>query len=94
MKKEEIKAKALEALADAKAKLQELQSKRSSISADLREDFDQQMAAMKAKKDELEAKLDSMEDKAEEKWEEVKDVLGDSLRSFKEGFTHLGRLFD
>lgn len=94
MTKEEIKAKASEALADAKSKIQELDAKKESISAELKEEFQEKINEMKAKKDSLEAKIDAIEDDAEDKWEEIKDVLGDSLQSFKEGFTNLRRLFD
>lgn len=94
MTKEEIKAKAGEALADAKTKIQELDAKKDSISAELQAEFQEKIEALKAKKDTLEAKIDGLEDDAEEKWEEIKDILGDSLKSFKEGFANLGRLFD
>jgi hypothetical protein len=33
-------------------------------------------------------------DVAEDKWDDIKAVLGDSLKSFKEGFTSLGKLFE
>lgn len=94
MTKEEIKAKAGEALADAKTKIRELDAKKDSISAELQAEFQEKIEALKAKKDTLEAKIDGLEDDAEEKWEEIKDILGDSLKSFKEGFANLGRLFD
>ena len=94
MTKEEIKAQAGEALADAKSKIQELDAKKDSISAELKGEFQEKIEALKAKKDALEAKIDALEDDAEDKWDEIKDVLGDSLKSFKEGFTNLGRLFD
>lgn len=94
MTKEEIKAKASEALADAKSKIQELDAKKDSISEELKSEFQEKMDALKAKKDALEAKIDDLEEDAEEKWEEIKDILGDSLKSFKEGFANLGRLFD
>jgi predicted nucleic acid-binding Zn-ribbon protein len=94
MNKEEIKLKASEALADAKAKIQELDDKKDSISAELKAEFQEKIEAIRAKKDELEAKIDAIEDDAEDKWEEIKDILADSLQSFKEGFVNLGRLFD
>jgi predicted nucleic acid-binding Zn-ribbon protein len=81
-------------LADAKAKIQELDDKKDSISAELKAEFQEKIEAIRAKKDELEAKIDALEDDAEDKWEEVKDILADSLQSFKEGFVNLGRLFD
>lgn len=94
MTKDEIKAKASEALADAKSTIQELDAKKDTLSAELKEEFEEKVNALKAKKDALEAKIDALEDDAEDKWEEIKDVLGDSLKSFKDGFTNLGRLFD
>jgi SMC interacting uncharacterized protein involved in chromosome segregation len=94
MTKDEIKAKASEALADAKSTIQELDAKKDTLSAELKEEFEEKVNALKAKKDALEAKIDALEDGAEDKWEEIKDVLGDSLKSFKDGFTNLGRLFD
>lgn len=81
-------------MADAKAKIQELDDKKDSISAELKAEFQEKIEAIRAKKDELEAKIDALEDDAEDKWEEVKDILADSLQSFKEGFVNLGRLFD
>lgn len=94
MTKEEIKAKAAEAIADAKSKIQELDAKKDDLSAALKEEFLEKIEVLKAKKDALEAKIDTLDDDAEDKWEEIKDVLGDSLKSFKEGFANLGRLFD
>jgi chromosome segregation ATPase len=94
MNKEEIKLKASETLADAKAKIQELDDKKDSISTELKAEFQEKIEAIRVKKDELEAKIDALEDDAEEKWEEIKVILGDSLQSFKEGFSNLGRLFD
>lgn len=94
MTKEEIKLQASETLADAKAKIQELDAKKDSISAELKEEFYEKIEVLRAKKDALEAKIDAIEDDAEDKWEEIKEILGDSLQSFKEGFTNLKRLFD
>lgn len=94
MTKDEIKAKASEALADAKSTIQELDAKKDTLSAELKEEFEEKVNVLKAKKDALEAKIDALEDDAEDKWEEIKDVLSDSLKSFKDGFTNLGRLFD
>lgn len=94
MKKEEIKAKATEALTEAKSKLEELQGKRESMTAELKEEFDEKVILLKVKKKELELKLERMEDQSEEKWDEIKDVLGDSIQSFKDGFTNLGKLFN
>lgn len=94
MTKEEIKAKAGEALAEAKSKIKELDAKKDGLSAELKEEFQEKVTALKAKKEALETKIDELEDDAEDKWDEIKDVLGDSLKSFKEGITNLGRLFD
>jgi DNA repair exonuclease SbcCD ATPase subunit len=94
MTKEELKATANEALTDAKTKIQELLDKSEGISSELKSEFDEQVAILKTKKEELELKLDELEDQSEDKWEEIKDILGDSVQSFKEGFTNLGRLFD
>ncbi|WP_026965830.1 hypothetical protein [Algoriphagus terrigena] len=94
MTKEEIKAKAGEALAEAKSKIQELDAKKDGLSAELKEEFMEKVEVLKAKKDALEAKIDALQDDADDSWEEIKDILADSLKSFKEGFTNLGRLFD
>lgn len=94
MNKEELKAKAYEALDEAKAKIQELDAKKDALSAELKAEFEEKIGELKAKKEELSVKLDALEDDAEDKWEEIKDIVGDSLASFKEGFRNLGRLFD
>jgi len=93
MTKDELKAKANEALADAKSKIQEFDAKKDNIAAELKEEFQEKIEILKAKKDLLQSKIDSLDDNAEDKWEEIKDILGDSLKSFKEGFSNLGRLF-
>lgn len=94
MTKEEIKAKAGEALADAKSKIQEFDAKKDHLSSELKAEFQEKIEVLKAKKEALESKIDSIEDDAEDKWDEVKEILGDSLKSFKEGFSNLGRLFE
>jgi chromosome segregation ATPase len=93
MTKDEIKAKAQEAISDAKLKIQEFDAKKDGITAELKEEFQEKIELLKAKKDLLQSKIDSLDDDAEDKWEEIKDILGDSIKSFKEGFTNLGRLF-
>ncbi len=94
MTKEELKAKANEALADAKSKIQEFDAKKDHITGELKEEFREKIEILKEKKDLLQAKIDTLDDDAEDKWDEIKEVLSDSLKSFKEGFTNLGRLFD
>jgi Skp family chaperone for outer membrane proteins len=94
MTKDEIKAKAQEALADAKSKIQEFDAKKDHIAADLREEFQEKIELLKKKKDLLQSKIDTLDDDAEDKWDDIKDILSDSLKSFKEGFSNLGRLFN
>jgi Skp family chaperone for outer membrane proteins len=94
MTKDEIKAKAQEALADAKSKIQEFDAKKDHIAADLREEFQEKIELLKKKKDLLQAKIDALDDDAEDKWDDIKDILSDSLKSFKEGSSNLGRLFN
>jgi chromosome segregation ATPase len=94
MTKEELKAKASEALADAKSRIKEYDEKKDDLSAELKQEFQEKIDALKTKKEALEAKIDALEDDAEDKWDEIKEVLGDSLKSFKEGISNLGRLFN
>jgi predicted nucleic acid-binding Zn-ribbon protein len=94
MNLEELRGKAAEALAEAKIKIEELDAKKDSISAELKEEFQEKIEELRSKKEELAAKIEELEEVAEDRWDEIKDVLGDSMKSFKEGFTNLGKLFE
>lgn len=93
MNKAEIKNSAKTTIDEAYAKISELEGKREEIKGDLKSEFDEKIKLLKAKGEELKSKISSLEDEGEDKWEEVKDVLSDSLDSFKEGFAKLGKLF-
>jgi len=93
MNKAEIKNKAKNAIDEAYAKISELESKRDHMSSELRGEFDEKIKALKAKGEELKQKISSYEEEGEDKWDEVKDILSDSMESFKEGFSKLGKLF-
>lgn len=93
MNKEEIKSKAKKAIDEAYAKISELEGRRDQLTGELKADFDEKIISLKAKGEELKSKISSFEDKGEDKWDEVKDVLSDSMDSFKEGFAKLGKLF-
>jgi vacuolar-type H+-ATPase subunit D/Vma8 len=64
------------------------------MSSELKAEFDEKIKTLKAKGEELKQKIGSYEDEGEDKWDEVKEVLIDSMDSFKQGFVKLGKLFD
>lgn len=93
MNKAELKNKAKTTIDEAYSKISELEGKRDQITGDLKSEFDEKISLLKAKGEELKSKISSLEDEGEDKWDEVKDILADSMDSFKEGFAKLGKLF-
>jgi len=93
MNKADIKNNAKKIIDEAYAKISELEGKRDQITGELKSEFDDKIKLLKSKGEELKLKISSLEDEGEDKWDEVKDVLADSMDSFKEGFAKLGKLF-
>lgn len=93
MNKADIKNNAKKIIDEAYAKISELEGKRDQITGELKSEFDDKIKLLKAKGEDLKLKISSLEDEGEDKWDEVKDVLADSMDSFKEGFAKLGKLF-
>lgn len=93
MNKADIKNKAKNTIDEAYAKISEMEGKRDQITGDLKSEFDDKIKLLKVKGEELKLKISSLEDEGEDKWDEIKDVLADSMDSFKEGFAKLGKLF-
>lgn len=93
MNKEEIKSELKGQLDKLFTKIDELEVKKDEATGEAKALYAEKLQDLKDTKEDLKTKYDSLLEASEEKWEEIKDSLSDSMESFKEGFSKLGNLF-
>jgi DNA repair exonuclease SbcCD ATPase subunit len=74
-------------------KIEELESKKDTLSESLKAEYDKKIAELKLKRIELKSNLDDMEKVAESKLDELKGTVEAASASFKDGFNKLADLF-
>ncbi|MFK7755630.1 MAG: hypothetical protein AB8B53_01720 [Flavobacteriales bacterium] len=93
MNKEEVKTELKGQLDKLFVKIDELEAKKDQATGEAKELYSEKLQDLKDTTIDLKTKYDSLLEASEEKWEEIKDTLSDSLSSFKEGFSKLGDMF-
>lgn len=93
MERETFKNRAKENIDEIFAKIDELEARKEQAIGDVKAEYDQEMAALKAKKEELIAKYHQLIDASEANWDEVKGTFISAKDSFKEGFSKIASLF-
>jgi phage host-nuclease inhibitor protein Gam len=93
MEREEFKVKAKQTIDDLFVHIDKLEAKMNKAKASSKEKYKTEIDELKLKGAELQSKYDKLEDAMEDKWEEVKAAFQESIPSFKQGFSVLGRIF-
>jgi len=91
MNKQEFRIKAHQKVEELIAEYEKLDQKKDTLSANLRNKYNQQMESLRKKRSELEDNLKKIEEN--DKWEEKKEIFNKSLEHYKNGFSELGKLF-
>lgn len=75
------------------AGIETLEAKKDKAQAHVQSEYAEQIAALKARKKDLESKYQSALEASEDKWEASKSAFNESMDAFKDGFSKLSAVF-
>lgn len=93
MDKTTFKQKAKDQIDHLFHQIDELEKKKDHASDSAKRQYEQTLADLKSRRQDLEAKYDDLTQASDEKWEEVKSAFADATGSFKEGVGKLTAVF-
>jgi uncharacterized protein YdcH (DUF465 family) len=93
MDREKFQSKAKKTIDEIFDKIEELEVKKNKAVGKTKAGYEENIAELKVKKLELQARYDKLAEATEENWEEVKEAFSSALDSFKEGFSKIASLF-
>jgi len=93
MDKEALKREAKQKIDDVFTKIEELEAKKDQFSSEMRDDYEQRIAQLRSKRDDLMAKYEELQQASESKVAEVKSAFDSAAKSFEEGFSKIASIF-
>jgi hypothetical protein len=100
MEKEKFKEEAAKAIDEIFAKIDELEAKTEELKAqndrafaEAKEEYEEKIAQLKLKKEDLMLTYRKLQDSTEDDWDDVKLAFSSASESFKDGFSKIASIF-
>ena len=94
MEKEKYRIKAKETVDNIFNQIEDLEKKRQHVSKNMKAQYDEQIAALKARSAELEKQYKDLELSSGQAWQETKEKFSESADYFKAGLTKIAEIFE
>lgn len=93
MDRNEVKEKSKQVIDDIFNRIDELEKKKNSTEAKVKEEYENLIDKLNSKKDELNMKYETLKNASDDKWDEARQSLDASLDYFKKGLSELSGIF-